>query len=55
MTKSMEITHFGESFFGEKLDESILRAREALLDLQHPDGYWCFELEADSTIPADTS
>ena len=53
MTKSMEITHFGESFFGEKLDESILRAREALLDLQHPDGYWCFELEADSTIPAE--
>jgi squalene-hopene/tetraprenyl-beta-curcumene cyclase len=25
----------------------------ALLDLQHPDGYWCFELEADCTIPAE--
>ena len=25
----------------------------ALLDVQHPDGYWCFELEADCTIPAE--
>jgi squalene-hopene/tetraprenyl-beta-curcumene cyclase len=53
MTKTMEIRHFGESFFEEKLDDSISRAREALIELQHPDGYWCFELEADSTIPAE--
>jgi squalene-hopene/tetraprenyl-beta-curcumene cyclase len=53
MTKGIEIERFGESFYWEKLDESILRAREALLDFQHPEGYWCFELEADSTIPAE--
>jgi squalene-hopene/tetraprenyl-beta-curcumene cyclase len=37
----------------EALDGSIDRAREALLTAQHPDGYWCFELEADCTIPAE--
>ncbi|HSR12834.1 MAG TPA: squalene--hopene cyclase [Thermodesulfobacteriota bacterium] len=33
--------------------QAIRKAREALLSLQHPDGYWCFELEADCTIPAE--
>ncbi len=28
-------------------------AREFLLSLQHPDGYWCGELEADSMLEAD--
>jgi squalene-hopene/tetraprenyl-beta-curcumene cyclase len=28
-------------------------ARQALLALQHADGYWSFELEADCTIPAE--
>nr|VFK28112.1 MAG: squalene-hopene/tetraprenyl-beta-curcumene cyclase [Candidatus Kentron sp. MB]VFK32919.1 MAG: squalene-hopene/tetraprenyl-beta-curcumene cyclase [Candidatus Kentron sp. MB] len=32
---------------------SVKKATRALLDLQHPDGYWCFELEADDTIPAE--
>lgn len=32
---------------------AIDRARDALLALQHRDGYWCFELEADCTIPAE--
>ena len=36
-----------------KLDVALQRARDALLGLQHPDGYWCFELEADCTIPAE--
>ena len=27
--------------------------RSALLGLQHAEGYWCFELEADCTIPAE--
>jgi squalene-hopene/tetraprenyl-beta-curcumene cyclase len=35
------------------LQAAIVRARDALLALQHPDGYWCFELEADCTIPAE--
>src|SRR5215471_1490752 len=36
-----------------KLDHAIQNAADALLGLQHPDGYWCFELEADCTIPAE--
>ena len=35
------------------LERAIQRATKALLGLQHPDGYWCFELEADCTIPAE--
>src|SRR5262249_25167831 len=35
------------------LEERIQRATRALLDRQKPDGYWVFELEADSTIPAE--
>ena len=37
----------------ETLHISIANAKHALLELQHPDGYWCFELEADSTIPSE--
>ena len=51
--KKEEATYLAESFFREKLEQAVLRAREALLTLQHPDGYWCFELEADCTIPAE--
>jgi len=32
---------------------AIRKSRNALLALQHPEGYWCFELEADCTIPAE--
>lgn len=35
------------------LDHSIQSARDALLALQREDGHWCFELEADCTIPAE--
>ncbi len=34
-------------------ESAVYAAREALLVLQHPDGYWSFELEADCTIPAE--
>ena len=36
-----------------KLDHAIQHAADALAGLQHPDGYWCFQLEADCTIPAE--
>jgi squalene-hopene/tetraprenyl-beta-curcumene cyclase len=36
-----------------RLDEAITRASESLVDLQHPDGHWVFELEADVTIPSE--
>lgn len=35
------------------LDRSIAGARDALIALQNPQGYWLFELEADCTIPAE--
>ncbi|HET8700678.1 MAG TPA: squalene--hopene cyclase [Nitrococcus sp.] len=37
----------------EAIEKAIVAAREALLARQHADGYWCFELEADCTIPAE--
>lgn len=36
------------------LDAAIARAQEALLALQEPSGYWCGELEADTTLESDT-
>src|SRR5437870_5131464 len=35
------------------LDEAVARACSSLLALQHADGRWVFELEADATIPAE--
>jgi squalene-hopene/tetraprenyl-beta-curcumene cyclase len=35
------------------LENSISRATEALLGYRQADGHWVFELEADSTIPAE--
>ncbi|MBV9523911.1 MAG: squalene--hopene cyclase, partial [Alphaproteobacteria bacterium] len=37
----------------ESLDAAIERARSAHLALQHAEGHWAFELEADATIPAE--
>src|SRR6516225_11528751 len=37
----------------DALGPRILSATEALLARQRPDGHWCFELEADATIPAE--
>jgi squalene-hopene/tetraprenyl-beta-curcumene cyclase len=35
------------------LDSAIAGSVESLLSLQHRDGHWVFELEADATIPAE--
>jgi squalene-hopene/tetraprenyl-beta-curcumene cyclase len=35
------------------LDLHIAQATRALLDCQHSDGHWAFELEADATIPSE--
>jgi squalene-hopene/tetraprenyl-beta-curcumene cyclase len=37
----------------QELDQSIATATRALLASQRPEGEWCFELEADCTIPAE--
>ena len=44
---------FAERIFEVELERAITRANEALLALQHPDGHYRFDLEADSTIPAE--
>jgi squalene-hopene/tetraprenyl-beta-curcumene cyclase len=35
------------------LEELISSGTRALLNERHSDGHWCFELEADATIPAE--
>ena len=37
----------------DALERHISQAAKALLARQHGDGHWCFELEADATIPAE--
>ena len=43
------------SLFGSSaaLDKALSGSAEALVKLQKDDGHWCFELEADATIPAE--
>ncbi len=36
-----------------ELEDVLTQGTQALLDLQHADGHWAFELEADATIPAE--
>ena len=36
-----------------ELDQSIEKARLSLCSHQSDDGYWCYELEADCTIPSE--
>src|ERR1035441_10878045 len=35
------------------VESAIVQSREFLLSRQHPGGYWCGELEADSKLEAD--
>src|SRR6201987_682805 len=35
------------------VEDAILQSREHLLSQQHPEGFWCGELEADSMLEAD--
>ncbi len=51
--KRVENIYLAETLFVEKLEQAIARARESLVALQQPEGFWCFELEADCTIPAE--
>ncbi len=45
---------FGRLDLGlDRVSDGIQRATEWLLGEQHPDGYWCGELEADSMLESD--
>ncbi len=48
-----EKTLFAPQTMDERLDAAIARARSALTERQRPDGHWCFEFEADCTIPSE--
>ena len=37
----------------DAVEAAVASATRALLDERKPDGHWCFELEADATIPAE--
>jgi squalene-hopene/tetraprenyl-beta-curcumene cyclase len=37
----------------EDVKSAVVNSREYLLSQQHPDGYWCGELEADSMLEAE--
>jgi squalene-hopene/tetraprenyl-beta-curcumene cyclase len=53
-TKQSAQPRFGRIDLGlEAIADGIARARDWLLDQQHPDGYWCGELEADSMLESD--
>src|SRR4051812_4885731 len=49
----------GEMFFGkvgnagQRVSAAVRAAREHLFSTQHEDGYWCGELEADTTLESD--
>ena len=59
MSRSFESTQPAVPRFGrldaglDKVEAAIERAQDFLFSQQHPDGYWCGELEADCTLESD--
>src|SRR6202051_1147669 len=37
----------------DQVETAVAQARDFLFSQQHPDGYWCGELEADTTLESD--
>jgi squalene-hopene/tetraprenyl-beta-curcumene cyclase len=50
---NVALDHSQASLSPDALERHISRASKALLAQQRDDGHWCFELEADATIPAE--
>src|SRR6266480_3543902 len=48
-----EVTRLSRRVRAARLDDAIALASESLISLQHADGHWVFELEADVTIPSE--
>ncbi|MHB8210290.1 MAG: squalene--hopene cyclase [Acidithiobacillus sp.] len=53
MNRILQPVRYSASIFRSPLDRVIAEARTALGNLQAEDGHWCFEFEADCTIPAE--
>jgi len=43
----------GSAKLSAVVEAAVARAREGLIAHQHDDGHWCYEFEADCTIPAE--
>jgi squalene-hopene/tetraprenyl-beta-curcumene cyclase len=52
-TRDDIVSHTLRRVTDSPLNRAVADARDALVALQHPEGYWLFELEADCTIPAE--
>ena len=53
MTAKQNVPMLAVATVAPSLDAAIARSVDSLLSLQHGDGHWVFELEADATIPAE--
>src|SRR5439155_1749341 len=53
MTAKQNMPVLAVAILPPSLDAAIARSVDSLLALQHEDGHWVFELEADATIPAE--
>ena len=52
--KQVATVRFGRLDAGlDEVEQAIDSSRGLLLSQQHPDGYWCGELEADTTLESD--
>ncbi|MCX7087406.1 MAG: squalene--hopene cyclase, partial [Methylococcales bacterium] len=52
-TQATQSSSTAISSHARNVDLAIRNAEAAVLKLQHADGYWVFELEADCTIPSE--
>ena len=53
ISTTQEISKPVFDYSDKRLTVAVQDAQQALLDQQHPDGYWVYELEADTTIPSE--
>ncbi len=44
---------WADAYVSDEVEQAEKRAQKALLDMQHPDGYWWAELQANVTITAE--
>ena len=53
MNRILQPMRTGSGVFRSSLERVVAAARAALEGMQAADGHWCFEFEADCTIPAE--
>ncbi len=47
------VLSWADAYISDKVEQAAAQAQKALLELQHPDGYWWAELEANVTITSE--